>query len=179
MKSRRARTDTPAELWKALFLDPNQCSEIKKTLVRIIQEQYQAISTSERLRNVTAKILNKPGKAKSGLMKDKRLIILQPFCTCTLEILCRDRLEKICNMHIDNYLNQYGFTAKKGIQEALFVHRRWLSIVQEGYLGKNHHGPKPRMRNMNRAQRGTTAFGGRHFRLVDIGGNDLESKPLR
>ena len=75
---------------------------------------------------MTAKILNKPGKHKSGLMKDKRIIVLQPYCTCVLEIICRERLEKICQEHIDNYLFQYGHTRRKGIQEALFVHRRWL-----------------------------------------------------
>ena len=126
VKSRRARTDTPAELWKALLMDESRDEDMINVLVRLIQEQYQGISKSERLSNVTAKILNKPGKNKSGLMKDKRIIVLQPFCTCVLEIVCRQRLEKICDAHIDNYLFQYGHTAKKGTQEALFVHRRWL-----------------------------------------------------
>ena len=124
VKSRRARTDTPAELWKALVM--GECENMLQVLTRMIQEQYQGISKSERLSNVNAKILNKPGKNKSGMMKDKRIIVLQPFCTCVLEIVCRQRLEKICEAHIDNYLFQYGHTPKKGTQEALFVHRRWL-----------------------------------------------------
>ena len=128
VKSRKARTDTPAELWKALLMDKSKSGNIIKVLTRMIKEQYQGISKSECLSNVSAKILNKPGKSKSGLMKNKRIIVLQPFCTCVLEIICRDRLEKICEAHIDKYLFQYGHTSKKGTQEALFVHRRWLEL---------------------------------------------------
>jgi hypothetical protein len=90
------------------------------------QEQYQGIFKSARLSNVSAKILNKPGKSNSGLMTNKRIIVLQPFCACVMEIVCRERLEKICDAHINNYLFQYGHTRTKGTQEALFVHRRWL-----------------------------------------------------
>ena len=126
VKSRMVRTETPAELWKAILMDKSKCTEMRNALTRLIKEQYQGISKSECISNVTAKILNKPGKHKSGLMKDKRIIVLQPFCTCVLEIICRERLEKICQQHIDKYLFQYGHTRKKGTQEALFVHRRWL-----------------------------------------------------
>ena len=59
-------------------------------------------------------------------MTNKRIIVLQPFCACVMEIVCRERLEKICDAHINNYLFQYGHTRTKGTQEALFVHRRWL-----------------------------------------------------
>jgi hypothetical protein len=82
VKSRKARTDTPAELWKALLMDRSKSGNMKKVLTRLIKEQYQGISKSECLSNVSAKILNKPGKSKSGLMKNKRIIVLQPFCTC-------------------------------------------------------------------------------------------------
>ena len=109
VKSRRVRTDTPAELWKAILMDKSKCTEMRNALLTD-QRTIPRNIKSECISNVTAKILNKPGKHKSGLMKDKRIIVLQPFCTCVLEIICRERLEKICQQHIDKYLFQYGHT---------------------------------------------------------------------
>jgi hypothetical protein len=79
VKSRSARTDTPAEVWKALLMDPVRGTNMINILVRMIQEQYQGIFKSARLSNVSAKILNKPGKSNSGLVTNKRIIVLQPF----------------------------------------------------------------------------------------------------
>ena len=79
----RIQEEYAKELYQTSGMDAED-EDMINVLVRLIQEQYQGISKSERLSNVTAKILNKPGKNKSGLMKDKRIIVLQPFCTCVL-----------------------------------------------------------------------------------------------
>ena len=83
---------------------------------------------------VRAKILDKPGQKKSQAMNDQRMIVVQPVCTCVLEVLCRDRLEEICNKHINDYLFQYGFTKNQGTQEALFVHRSYVKQRRESGL---------------------------------------------
>ena len=133
VKSRRVRTDIPAEAWKALYFN-EECKGVRAALNDLIIEQYQAYMPSTTMSTVRAKILDKPGKKKSKAMKDKRIIVVQPFCTCVMEVLCRDRLEEICNKHINDYLFQYGFTKNKGTQEALFVHRSYVKQRRESGL---------------------------------------------
>lgn len=133
VKSRRARRDVRAELWKATLFNPAYCPDIKKVMYDMIIQQYQAYQSSDHMSKVSGKILAKSGKKKSGKMKDKRIIVIQSYCTCTMEILCRERLEEVLLNHVNTYLFQYGFTAKKGTQEALFVHRNY--ITQRRKLG--------------------------------------------
>ena len=40
---------------------------------------------------VSGKILGKPGKQKSGRMKDQRIIVIQPLCTCINNGNCMPR----------------------------------------------------------------------------------------
>ena len=133
VKSRRVRKDVRAELWKAMYFN-ERCKDVRETMDDLIIEQYQGYKPSAIMSTVRAKILDKPGKEKSTEMKDKRIIVIQPLCTCVMEVICRDRLEKICDKHMDDYLFQYGFTRNKGTQEALFVHRNYVRQRRESGL---------------------------------------------
>ena len=128
IKNNRSRADVGAELWKGLYMVKNKCKDMKKAFEDAIIGQYKAEENNDYTSNVQVKILPKPGKPKSGYMKDKRNITLLPLCTCVLEEFIRTRLEKVYNAYIDQMLMQYGFTKNKGCQEALHVHRMILEL---------------------------------------------------
>ena len=45
-------------------------------------------------------------------MKDKRIIVLQPYCTCVLEIICRERLENLPGALTTTYFNMATLAGK-------------------------------------------------------------------